>query len=293
MVRGALGKVPGSSPAKEVESLRRRVAEVEATALTHAVAEQRILKLNADLRRIFDDAPIGLCYLDTDLRFVHINKWLAQLNGLSVSSHVGKTIREVLPEVAVGVEQQMRQVIATGQPIIAGMVDAETPAQEGVRRTFEHYYQADIGADGAVAGVSCAVLDVTDRRLAEDQFRDSQKLESLGILAGGIAHDFNNLLTGILGYADVILRRISPASPVRVLAEQIRTAADRASDLCDQMLAFSGKGRFVVRPFDLSEAVEVMGKLLAVAIHKSVVLRYELARDRARTCRDDQGLQRS
>lgn len=173
----------------------------------------------------------------------------------------------------------MRQVIATGQPIIAGMVDAETPAQDGVRRTFEHYYQADIGADGAVAGVSCAVLDVTDRRLAEDQFRDSQKLESLGILAGGIAHDFNNLLTGILGYADVILRRISSASPVRVPAEQIRTAAHRASDLCDQMLAFSGKGRFVVRPFDLSEAVEVMGKLLAVAIHKPVVLRYELARD--------------
>ncbi len=171
MARGGLGKGSSSSLEQEVESLRRRVAELEAAASRHSSAEQQIRKLNADLKRSFDDAPIGLCYLDTDLRYVHINEWLAQINGLPVAAHLGKTIGEVLPKVAAGVEAQFRQVIATGQPIIAGTVVSETPAHPGVERIFEHYYYADVGADGAPVGISCVVLDVTRRRRNEEDLR--------------------------------------------------------------------------------------------------------------------------
>ena len=362
-------------------------------------------RLDRELKRSLDDAPIGLCYVDSDLRFVHINEWLANINGLPAEAHLGKTIREVLPDVADGVEPQFLQVIDSGEPIIAGTVEAETPANPGVQHTFEHYYYPDVGVDGSVLGVSCVVLDITERKNAEETFRlaveasptamvmvdqdsriimvnertralfgysvgelmgrpvdllipdrarsvhaghftaylsnpsprrlgergdltgkrkdgsefpveiglnpgegiegpfvlacivdislrkkaeqerrlweaklqEAQRLESLSVLAGGIAHDFNNLLVGVLGYSELALQDLPAMSPVSRYVERIAESARRAAELCGQMLAFSGKGNFVVAPRDVSEIVQVLGHLLEVSISKSVVLRYELA----------------
>ncbi|MFH0983504.1 MAG: PAS domain-containing protein [Planctomycetota bacterium] len=132
------------------------------------------------------------------------------------------------------------------------------------------------------------VLDVTERRRAEEEQRrleariqQAQKLESLGILAGGIAHDFNNLLVGILGNAGLALMELAPESAARQTIRQIETAAQRAADLTRQMLAYSGKGRFIVEPLDLSKVVEEMAHLLQVSISKKAVLRFNLARDLA------------
>jgi signal transduction histidine kinase/CheY-like chemotaxis protein len=111
----------------------------------------------------------------------------------------------------------------------------------------------------------------------ESQMRQAQKLESLGVLAGGIAHDFNNLLMGILGNADLALSDLSPDSPARECLGEIQTASQRAAELCRQMLAYSGKGRFVIQAVDLGLAVEEMGHLLRVSISKSVILRYKFA----------------
>jgi CheY-like chemotaxis protein len=102
----------------------------------------------------------------------------------------------------------------------------------------------------------------------------SQKLESLGVLAGGIAHDFNNLLTSILGNADLASRELSPASPIRIYLEDIETVSRRAAELCRQMLAYSGKGRFVVQSLSLNDVVREMAHLLSVSISKKVVIKY-------------------
>ncbi len=127
-------------------------------------------------------------------------------------------------------------------------------------------------------------LDITERkRMAEEhrkieaQMRQVQRLESLGVLAGGIAHDFNNLLTAILGNADLALRTLSPVSPARQRVEEIAKASQHAADLCRQMLAYSGKGRFVLGRYDLSEIVREMGQILEVSISKNAVVRYSLA----------------
>ena len=111
----------------------------------------------------------------------------------------------------------------------------------------------------------------------ERKLQESQKLESLGILAGGIAHDFNNLLTGILGNASFARMDIPPNSPAQPSLEQVEIAAQRAADLCKQMLAYSGKGRFVVQQLDLSAVVRETADLLQVSISKSCVLKYALA----------------
>ncbi len=129
-----------------------------------------------------------------------------------------------------------------------------------------------------------ALRDITQRKRAEEerlalerQVQHAQKLESLGVLAGGIAHDFNNLLMGILGNADLALNELSPMSAARRNLEEIEKASRRAAELAKQMLAYSGKGRFVVEPIDPNELVEEMAHLLEVSISKKAVLKYNFA----------------
>jgi CheY-like chemotaxis protein len=107
----------------------------------------------------------------------------------------------------------------------------------------------------------------------------AQKLESLGVLAGGIAHDFNNLLVGIMGNASLALMELSPESPARQTIQEIQLAGERAAELARQMLAYSGKGRFVIEALNLNALVEEMGHLLHASISKNVVINYDFARD--------------
>ena len=118
-----------------------------------------------------------------------------------------------------------------------------------------------------------------ERQRLEAQIQHAQKLESLGVLAGGIAHDFNNLLTGILGNADLALMDLAPDSPAYASLTEIKATAQRAADLSRQMLAYSGKGSFVIEPIDLNQVVREMGHLMEVSISKKAVLRYELSDD--------------
>ena len=113
----------------------------------------------------------------------------------------------------------------------------------------------------------------------ERQVRHAQKLESLGLLAGGIAHDFNNILMAILGSADLALDELSPMSPARDNLQTIVKASKRAAELAKQMLAYSGKGRFVVEPIDAGGLIEEISHLLEVSISKKSVLKHNLAQN--------------
>ncbi len=126
--------------------------------------------------------------------------------------------------------------------------------------------------------------DITNRKEAEaekqkleKQILQTQKLECLGVLASGIAHDFNNLLVGILGNADLALDSLSPVSPARSNILEIETAAKRAAELSHQMLAYSGKGQFVIEAINLNDIVKEMAHLLEVSISKNAILRFNLS----------------
>ena len=112
---------------------------------------------------------------------------------------------------------------------------------------------------------------------SEAESRHVQKLESIGVLAGGIAHDFNNLLHVVLGNADIALSRLPARSAAREPLEEVVRATIRAADLTRQMLAYSGKGAFVVRHLDLSNEVREMATLLRTAITKQASLVWDLA----------------
>ncbi len=117
----------------------------------------------SEVERLYAIAPVGLCYFDTDLRFLYINEWLARIHGLSVEAHLGKPIDEVIEHVAVGVVPQLRHVFDTGEPIIEGTVEAETPAHPGESRHYMYNFYPDKSEDGTVVAVSCVVHDITER----------------------------------------------------------------------------------------------------------------------------------
>jgi len=129
------------------------------------------------------------------------------------------------------------------------------------------------------------VIDITaqveaqeeNRRLAQ-QLLQAQKLESLGILAGGLAHDFNNVLTGVMGHAALARFAHEDGRPEQALEsmEQVEALSLQAADLCKQLLAYSGRGKFVVRPLDVSRVVREVASMLQVAISKKAELVLEL-----------------
>jgi PAS domain S-box-containing protein len=138
------------------------------------------------------------------------------------------------------------------------------------------------GPDGAPM-VRLSVTDITERKRAEEERLElerrllhAQRLESLGVLAGGIAHDFNNLLMAILGNLELALMTLSPVSPARDEITRAIQASKRAADLTRQMLAYSGKGRYVVRKLDINELVEENAHIFRTAISRNVTLNLHL-----------------
>jgi PAS domain S-box-containing protein len=123
------------------------------------------------------------------------------------------------------------------------------------------------------------VLDLTERKRLERRVQEAQKFESVGVLAGGIAHDFNNLLVGVIGHASLAQEMLPPVHPARDLLAQIVKNGEHAAHLTRQMLAYSGKGRFLMEPLNLSAVFEEISILVKPAIDKDIALEMKLPLD--------------
>ena len=133
------------------------------------------------------------------------------------------------------------------------------------------------GAQGRPLRMVGTVQDITERRLLEDQLRQSQKMEAIGRLAGGIAHDLNNALTAIAGYAELALGEVASEHAARADVEEIRRAAERAGSVTRQLLAFSRKQLLEPRVFDLNETIAAISRLLSRLLGADVEVQTRLA----------------
>ena len=118
-----------------------------------------------------------------------------------------------------------------------------------------------------------------ERRALEEQLRRAQKLESLGLLAGGVAHDFNNLLTGILGNASLVMDMIPLDPAARGMMQDIIRASERAADLTRQLLAYAGKGKFVIEAVEVSTVVRDISELIRASVPHTVELSLDFQPD--------------
>ncbi len=217
---------------------------------------------HAFLRTLIDTLPDFVYVKDLDGRYLLTNRANLRLLGLpTVESAIGKSVRDLFPpEIATLYEEDDRRVIA-GESVLNREHPAQFPdGSVGFILTTKVPIRDSEGRVTAVFGVSRDVTDLhrmqREREEMHRRLNHSQKLESLGELAGGVAHDFNNILTVILNNA--ILAKMHPdeADLLRECLEQIEHAAARAAHLCNQMLAYSGRGQFVVEPIRLQELVD-------------------------------------
>jgi PAS domain S-box-containing protein len=132
---------------------------------------------------------------------------------------------------------------------------------------------------GRIMGASHVARDITERKRLEEQLRHTQKLEGIGVLAGGVAHDFNNLLTGILGNTSLAMEDLPAGDPARDLLQNVLSSSEQAAHLTRQLLAYAGKGQFVIEPVDVSGLVREISELIQTSIPKNVHLRLELRDD--------------
>ena len=144
-------------------------------------------------------------------------------------------------------------------------------------------HQIDFGGQAAELTI---VTDVTGRRQLEEQLRQAQKMEAVGMLAGGVAHDFNNLLTIISGYSQLIMNTLQPGDPNHYAAEQILKAGERAATLTQQLLAFSRRQVLQPRVLDLNKLVTSLGTMLRRLIGEDIDLRLQLRPDSGRVNAD-------
>ena len=119
------------------------------------------------LDSLFESAPIGLAYLDGELRFVRVNDALAAINGIAAADHIGRTVDELLPGIAGSVGDQLRRVVETGEAVVGHEVHGESPAETGAARTWLENFYPVRGGDDEVLGLGAIVLDITERKAAE------------------------------------------------------------------------------------------------------------------------------
>jgi two-component system, cell cycle sensor histidine kinase and response regulator CckA len=155
--------------------------------------------------------------------------------------------------------------------------EARWRRKDGVLITVRISGRAVAGGDEPSDVLEAIAEDITERRVLEDQFRQSQKMEAVGRLAGGIAHDFNNLLMVIGGYTEVLLDQLKPGHPLHAKAEAIQQASDRATTLTRQLLAFSRKQLLELKVVDVNSIVEDMERLLRPLIGEDIELTTHLA----------------
>jgi len=278
-----------------VEGLvQQRTAELaEANGQLQAEVSERVQAENALgsernlLRTLLDRLPDAIFLMDRSGRYVMLNDAHRRLLRLERwEDAINRPVRDVGPA-------RLAKALNDGSEHVANDGEAQVnvefplvvdPLEPGVSLSLSRLPLRQ--ADGTVDRVAVLVRDLTSARKAEAEreefdhhLQQTQKLESLGLIAGGVAHDFNNLLTTMKGNVRLARVDIPIDSPAIPCLDQIDETVVRAADLCKQMLAYAGKGQFHVRLFDLSTVVEETMDLVRLSVSKKADVRWDLAKD--------------
>lgn len=260
-----------------VEISARTVVVGEATlaiAIVRDITEQKKaevqLTASEELLRIIVEGTLDMFFYVHNARgiFTYISPSVERITGRTVEEWKGHYERYMTDA---PFNQRVRH--NTERALQNGAVFPAYPCEvfhaDG-RRILLEIHERPIFRDGVVIGVQGVARDITEKRRLEEQLIQSQKMESIGLLAGGIAHDFNNILGGILGYASYLRSVVPAGDPIQQHLHTIERSALRAADLTAKLLAFARKGKYVVRPISLNAVVEETLRLLRGSLDRSI-----------------------
>jgi PAS domain S-box-containing protein len=241
-------------------------------------SEEQARRQLAQIEAIYATAPVGLCFMDTEQRFVNINDRLAEINGKPVEAHLGRTPREVLPEVAEKIEPIFRRVIETGEPALNIELSVEMATQPGVTRHFiVSYYPIKNGKE-QVLGVNVVIIEITQRKKIEEErerlLRQEKAARAEAEAANRmkdeflatISHELRTPLTSILGWARMLtsgsLSESQERHAVDVIAQSAQAQARLIDDILDVSRIITGRLKLEAQPVEIErvfqEAVDVI-----------------------------------
>jgi len=230
-------------------------------------------------RRALEAAPGGMLLVDRQGTIVIANRTVERVFGYDPDELVGSSMERLVPQDvhARHVIDRQAYVAAPRPRGMAGGRAVSGVSKDGSLIPLE-ISLAPLGTNGSTE-VLCSIVDLRDRRALEEQLRQSQKLEALGMLSGGIAHDFNNLLSAILTFGDFVQAELEVGSGAREDMNEVLAAARRATSLTSQLLAFSRRQPIAPEVVSLAELCDELRKLLVRVIGEDIRLETSLDTD--------------
>ncbi len=209
-----------------------------------------------------------------------MNEAAAKLTGWTAREAVGRPLAEVFivrdPNTRAHLDSSVSRLMQGAVPPVPSWEPKLLMQRNGGELLVEESAEP-IRHKRALAGFVLVFRDVTERHALERQIRDTERLQSVGRLAAGIAHQFNNILTSVIGYGELAKAKLPPDHEVRSLLATVLSASQRAAKLTSQLLAYAGKGTFVVERIDLSALVSKSRDLLEASLPANVKLAVEIA----------------
>ena len=195
------------------------------------------------------------------------------------------TLTKIPPYTLEHAQAHMKKAVKEGPQVFEWMARHKSGAHLWVEVSLR---RTEIGGKDRILAL---VRDIDDRKRMEEQLRQSEKLQAVGTLAGGVAHDFNNQLTGIIGWTELVQDRVGNDPDLDKATTNILTAAQRASDLTAQLLAFARKGKFESKPVDVHDLISEVTQLLTHTIDKRIAIETRLEAEEPYTIGDPSQLQ--
>ncbi|MEO8131089.1 MAG: PAS domain S-box protein, partial [Bryobacteraceae bacterium] len=222
-------------------------------------ASEALREANETLRAVIETSPLAIYLLDPQGNARIWNRAAETIFGFAAEHVINKPLPIIFPGRNADFRARLDACIR-GNPLLGEEESFQRRDGSAVEVSMWSAQVRD--GNGVVTGIVTAIADNTERKKLEEQFRQSQKMEAVGRLAGGVAHDFNNLLTVITGYCQMMSDQLPPRDAITEDLRQVLKAADRATTLTKQLLAFSRQQMVVPKVVALDELVRDMDHML-------------------------------